>query len=50
MLFSGSFLSLLAVLFKTVLVAGGAFYVTFILCSFFPTVGKFFVRLFRFDK
>ncbi|WP_188548867.1 hypothetical protein [Hymenobacter qilianensis] len=50
MLLSSSFLSLLAVLFKTLLVAGGTFYVTFILCSYFPAVGNYFVRLFGFDK
>jgi len=50
MLLSIDFLPLLVVLFKTLLIAGGTFYATFIVCALFPSLGKFLVRLLGFDK
>lgn len=45
-----SLMMLLLVLFKTLLIAGGTFYLTFVLCALFPQVGRFLVRLFGFNR
>jgi hypothetical protein len=42
---SAVFLALVMVLVKSALIAGGTFYVTFVLCYLFPTASRFLVRL-----